>query len=147
MEAIKIMERITLTKKLLLIPMLLLLAFYITACNSEAPVQRVPDKYLFEPGGSFTTNINHEDSRRVHRLTAALMFEVVDESAVEELENHTPAIRNAVLMVLGELTMEEVTTEKDLEDITQRIVERVNAAINSNVQLILRAYFTEFVLS
>ena len=129
----------------LLITTVVILMFVLTACGSDEPSQRLPDRHTFNPGAVFATNINHDDPRRV--LRCAIMFEVIDERATEELINFADTIRNAVLMVLGELTMEEVTTNKNLEDISTRIVERVNTAIGSHIPMIVGASFTEFVLT
>jgi hypothetical protein len=43
--------------------------------------------------------------------------------------------------------MEELTTRKDLEAISQRIVDRVNGDLYSYVDLVISAYFTEFALT
>jgi flagellar basal body-associated protein FliL len=83
--------------------------------------------------------------RRV--VKCAVMFEVIDDKAGIELTEHNSTIRNAILVVLGGLTLEELTTDKDLNEISQRIVNQVNEAVGSRVNLIVGAYFTEFKLS
>ena len=80
-------------------------------------------------------------------MRCSIIFQVVDEEAVTDLETYNPNIRNAVLIVLGELTQAELTTERDLDAIALRIVEKVNEAINSNITMITGAYFTEFIFS
>ena len=114
----------------------------LSACNKEA---RLPTVYTYDPGPAFESNINNEDMRRV--VTCAVVFEVIDEKASVELAEHNSTIRNAILVILGGLTLEELTIDKDLNEISQRIVNQVNESIGSRVNLIVGAYFTEFKLS
>ena len=140
------MTKIPLKKIALILSSVIFLTLFLTACDGDdEPTQRLPTRHIFNPGAVFATNINHDDPRRV--LRCAVIFEVFDELAAEELVYFTDTIRNAVLMVMGELTIYEVTTEKNLEDIAARIVERTNAAIGNNFDLIVGASFTEFVLT
>ena len=139
------MTRVSPRKVVLIISSVILLTLILTACGSDEPAQRLPDRFIFTPGANFATNINHDDPRRV--LRCAVVFEVIDEQASEELLGFSDTVRNAVLMVMGELTMDEVTTNKDLEDIANRMVERANEAVVSHINLIIGASFTEFVLT
>ena len=134
------LKKATVNKLALVLSVMLLAALFLSACDS--PAQRIPTVYTFNAGGPFATNFNNEDPRR--QVRCIVVFEVVDEKAVDELTEHTFVVRNSVLSVLGELTMEELTTHRDLEDISQRLVERVNADVRSNIDLIVGAYFTEF---
>jgi len=141
------MTKISPIKLILIILSVVVLTAFLTACGEDEPQTRLPERHVFNPGAIFATNINDDDPRRV--LRASVMFEVLDEMAGEELIAYTDAIRNSVLVVLGSLTREEVTTEKDLVAITERIVTRVNEDIGSNfhIPLITGASFTEFILT
>ena len=123
---------------------LLITMFLLAACESPAP--RIPVVYTYSPGAPFATNFNFEEDPR-RQVKCTVMFEVIDEAAIDELTDNNFIIRNAVLSVLGELTWPEMTTERNLDDIAQRLVDRVNADLNSNVNLIVGAYFTEFALA
>jgi len=123
---------------------LLITMFLLTAC--ETPIPRIPVVYTYNPGAPFSTNFNFEEDPR-RQVKCTIMFEVIDEAAIDELTENNFIIRNAVLSVLGELTWPEVTTERNLDDIAQRLVERVNEDLNSNIDLIIGAYFTEFALA
>jgi len=116
--------------------------FLLAACESAPP--RVPAVHIFNPGTAFTTNFNHDDPRR--QVRASMVFEVMDEAAIEELNTLVFVIRHSILAVLGELTMEELTTEKDIDDISLRLVERVNGDLGLSLDLILRAYFTDLAV-
>ena len=137
------MKKVTPVRSALFVPAVLIIALLLSACNKE--VARLPETFTYNPGASFTANINNEDSRRL--VKCAVMFEVIDEAATTELASHNFVIRNAVLMVLGELTVEELTVNRDLKDISQRLVDQINGALKSNIPLIVGAYFTEFTFS
>lgn len=137
------MKKATRTRSFLVVPAILTIALLLSACSSEEA--RLPAAYSYSPGASFATNINDEDIRRVVRCT--VVFEVIDEEATIDLVDYNFIIRDAVLKVLGELTMEELTVDKDLDEIAQRLVDRTNEAIDSKIDFIIGAYFTEFSLS
>jgi len=137
------MMKKTIFKRLaIVIPVILIAVFLISACDSPEP--RIPAAHYFTPGGQFQTNVNDEDPRRQIRCT--IVFEVVDEQAIVELEDVTFKVRNSVLSVLGELTIPEITTHRDLDAISQRLVDRINEDLPSSYELFLRAYFTDFAL-
>jgi len=141
-------KNVRLSKVALVISIVLIAAFLLSACDSPQP--RIAASHYFNPGAPFQTNITvidkdgNPDPRR--QVRCALVFEVVDESAVEELTEVNFVVRNAVLIVIGELTIEEITVNRNLDLIIQRIVDRVNEDVNSNVPLIVWAYFTDFAL-
>ena len=136
------MKKLMSIRLVLLVITAVLATAILSACNKEA---RLPTIYTYNPGPAFESNINNEDMRRV--VKCAVMFEVIDGKAGIELAEHNSTIRNAILVVLGGLTLEELTTDKDLNEISQRIVNQVNEAVGSRVNLIVGAYFTEFKLS
>ena len=136
------MKKTTLNRLALVISLILIAAFMLSACDSPQP--RVPEKFFFNPGGPFSTNVNDEDPRR--QVRCSLVFEVIDEAAIEELTEITFIVRNSVIAVLGELTIPEITTARDLDDIINRLVDRVNEDVNSHIDLVIGAYFTDFAL-
>ena len=137
------MKKKTLNKLALVLSLILIATFLISACDSPEP--RIPASYYFIPGGPFSTNVNDDDPRRQIRCT--IVFEVVDERAIAELDDVVFKVRNSVLAVLGELTIPEITTDRDLEDISQRLVDRINEDLPTTYELFLRAYFTDFALA
>ena len=132
-----------------IVAIVLLAVLLLAACEEDVP--RLSNIATYNPGAAFSTNFNTDDPRR--QVKCSVIFEVIDELAVEELNEHNYKVRNSTLDVLGELTMEEITTSRHLSAIAERIVVRVNAdlnAIDSNgesIDLVIRAYFTEFVLN
>ena len=136
------MKRKSFNKIAFLVSAILISLLLISACDSPDP--RIPTSHYFTPGGNFQTNVNDEDPRRQIRCT--IVFEVVDEQAVVELEEVTFKVRSSVLAVLGELTIPEITTERDLEAISQRLVDRINEDLPTTIDLFVRAFFTDFAL-
>ena len=137
------MKKVSRVRSVLFFSVVLIIAILLSACNKQEA--RLPTTYIHNPGAAFSANINDEDTRRV--LKCAVIFEVIDEAAATELTNYNYVVRNAVLMVLGELTIDELTINKDMQDISQRLISQVNLSVQSKVDLVIGAYFTEFVLS
>jgi len=135
------MRKAALNKIVIVISILLIAVFFVSACDSPEP--RIPEAFYLN-AGVFQTNVNDDDPRRQVRCT--IVFEVVDERALEELADVEFIMRNAVLSVLSELTIPEITKDRDFEDISQRIVDRVNEDMPSPYELFIRAYFTDFAL-
>jgi len=136
------MVKKVLMKRLSFVVSIILIAIFIlSAC--DAPTPRIPEKFFFNPG-PFSTNVNDDDPRRQVRCT--VVFEVIDEAAAEELNAVSFIVRNSVLAVLSELTIPEITTRRNLDDIAQRLVDRINEDINSNIDMVVWAYFTDFAL-
>ena len=138
------MKKATQGRLALVLLIAMLLTMLASACGSE-PAPRLSETHIYSPGAQFQTNIHDSDPRRIVRCT--VMFEVVDAQAVDDLSAYNSAIRNAVLTVLGELTLQEVTEGRDLADISQRLVEQANQAVKSAMNLIVAAYFTEFQIA
>jgi len=136
------MKKTTLNKIVLVIPVLLIAMFLISACDSPEP--RIPAAHYFSPGTSFQTNVTDGDPRR--QIRCSVVFEVVDEQAIAELDEVTFKVRNSILIVLGELTTDEIMEDRNLEIIAQRIVDRINEDIPSSIPLFVRAFFTDFAL-
>ena len=136
------MKKATFNKLALIISVVLIATFLISACDSPEP--RVPEAFFFSPGGPFSTNVNDEDPRR--RIRCSIVFEVVDERAIEELEEVSFVVRSSVLAVLGDLTIPEITTNRNQDNIAQKLVDRVNEDLQTPYELIIWAYFTDFAL-
>ncbi|MDR2589969.1 MAG: flagellar basal body-associated FliL family protein [Oscillospiraceae bacterium] len=136
------MKKATFNKLALVVSVILIAVFILSACDSPDP--RIPIKYTFNPGGQFSTNVNDEDPRRQIRCT--IIFEVVDEAAVDELTENSFVVRSAVLSVLAKLTIPEITTNSNLDAIAERLIEKVNEDLQSTYDLVIGAYFTDFAL-
>jgi len=137
------MKKATLKKIAVVIPVLLIAVFLVSACDSPEP--RIATTHYYQAGGPFATNISDENNPRL-QIRCTIVFEVVDERAIEELDEVVFKVRNSVLSVLGELTLEEITVHRDLDEIAQRLVDKINEDLPTTYELFLRAYFTDFAL-
>ena len=143
------MKKATIKRLLLIVSILLVAVFIVSACDS--PPQRIPQAYYFSPGGPFQTNIiifdNNDNPDLRRQVRCSIVFEVIDEAAIEELTEVNFIIRNAVLQVLGDLRIDDVAgNNRDLDTIIERIVDRVNEDLGSNIPMIVWAYFTDFAI-
>ena len=132
-----------------LIPILIIILIslsVLTAVACDSPDPRIAAVVTYNPGGQFTTNFNWPQTPRA-QIRCAITFVVLDERAAEELADHNFVIRNSVLSVLGELTINEITEDRDLNGLAERIVEQVNEDLGTQVHLVISAYFTEFGLT
>ena len=129
-----------------IIVIILLSMFVLTIIACDSPDPRIAEVITYNPGGQFVTNFSWEE-RPNAQIRCSIIFVVVDERAAEELADFNFVIRNAVLSVLGELTIEEITTERDLNSLAERIVLKVNEDLEATMELIKGAYFTEFGLA
>jgi len=80
----------------MIIHVVLIAVMLLSACNAKEI--RLPAPYVYNPGAAFTANIHNEDPRRVVKCT--IIFEVIDEAAITDLQPYNFAIRNAVLIAL-----------------------------------------------
>jgi len=136
------MKKTVLKRLAMVIPLILIALFVISACDSPEP--RILVSHYWTPGGPFSTNVNDDDPRR--RIRCTIVFEVVDEAAIAELEEVVFKVRSSVLAVLGELTIPEITTQRDFDDISYRLIERINDDLPTDYDLFKHAYFTDFIL-
>jgi len=138
------MKKVTPTRSVVFVSAVLIIMFFLSACGGQEE-SRLPTIYTYNPGAVFTTNIRDDDPRKM--VKCAVIFEVIDEAAATDLVAYNSVIRNAVLVVLGDLTTDDLTKHKDLQEISQRLVDKVNEALAGRVNIVTGAYFTEFALS
>ena len=137
------MKKTALGKLVTVIVLVLVTIPLLSACDDDS---RIPVAHYFSPNpATFATNINSEDPRR--QVNAVVTFEVIDEAAIEELATVNHIVRHSVLTILGQLTMEDMIENRNLDALAERLVSKVNEEINTQFDLVIRAYFTEFFLS
>jgi flagellar basal body-associated protein FliL len=137
------MKKAIINRLAMIIAIVLITMFLLSACDSGDT--RLPTSYTYSPGATFTSILNEEEGRR--QIKCAVVFKVIDEQAIDELSENNFVVRNAVLSVLGELTIEDISIAKDYEGLSQRIVDQVNEDLGSPYELVIGAYFTEFALN
>lgn len=95
--------------------------------------------FALEP---FVVNLADPLGRRF--LKISMEFEVKDEQAMTMMENNLPRIKDAVLLLLSSKTYNDLARMEDKILLKKEIVERLNQIMGK--PLVLRVYFTEFVI-
>jgi len=137
------MNKATYKKIAIIMSVILIAVFLVSACDSPEP--RIATTHYFTAGGPFSTNINDADNPRL-QIRCTIVFEVIDEQAIEELDQVVFKVRSSVLSVLGELTIADITTNRNFDRLSDRLIDRLNEDIPSSYSLFERAYFTDFSL-
>lgn len=88
--------------------------------------------------------VNLDESQATHYLRASFQIEVVDAEHQPQVEERLVPIRNAVILFLSSLSVEDTQGEEAREIVLDTILELGNEALGS--ELIRRVYFTEFVV-
>lgn len=97
---------------------------------------------ILYPLDTFTVNLKSNSDRRYLKVTMSLELDNKDLSA--ELDAKTPVIRDRIIRILTSKTLEEISSRKGKEKITQQIMETLNSMISDGK--IKGVYFTEFVI-
>jgi len=97
---------------------------------------------ILYPLDTFTVNLKSDSDRRYLKVTMSLELDNKELSA--ELDAKTPVIRDRIIRILTSKTLEEISSRKGKEKITQQIMETLNSMISDGK--IKGVYFTEFVI-
>lgn len=94
------------------------------------------------PLDTFTVNLKSDNGRRYLKVTMDL--ELSGQELTAELDNKTAVIRDRIIRILTSKTLEEVSSRKGKDKLTQQIKDSLNAMLDDGQ--ILGVYFTEFVI-
>ncbi|SFV75777.1 Flagellar biosynthesis protein FliL [hydrothermal vent metagenome] len=94
------------------------------------------------PLDTFTVNLKSDAGRRYLKVTIALELSGQELSA--ELDAKTPVLRDRIIRILTSKTLEEVTSKKGKQKLSDQIMEALNAMLTDGE--IKGIYFTEFVI-
>lgn len=119
--------------------------------DEEAPAQTDADgdghyeTTYFEMKREFTANLTDPNRYIQVGLGVATNY---DSRVIEAVEKNEPAIRSAVLGVLGEQTADHVATAAGKEDLQRRLRAAINKTLQDKVGFggISQVYFTSFVI-
>ncbi|HHW71068.1 MAG TPA: flagellar basal body-associated FliL family protein [Clostridiales bacterium] len=95
---------------------------------------------VFNTGDSFITNIKDDKSI----LKCDIYIEVDNKETAEQLKEDIPKIRDRIILILRELTIDDV----ERQDIQTELKKRIQSELQENldVQNITNIYFNEFVV-
>jgi len=97
---------------------------------------------ILYPLDTFTVNLKSDQGRRY--LKATISLELEGEELSIELDNKSPVIRDRIIRILSSKTLEEISSKKGKQKVSDQIVDTMNSMIvDGDVKGI---YFTEFVI-
>jgi flagellar FliL protein len=107
-----------------------------------APSRPLSEIGILYPLDTFTVNLKSDQGRRYLKVTMSL--ELNGEELSLELDSKSPVIRDRVIRILTSKTLEEITSKKGKQKVSNQIMNTLNSMIrDGNIQGI---YFTEFVI-
>lgn len=97
---------------------------------------------ILYPLDTFTVNLKSDQGRRY--LKATISLELNGEELSIELDNKSPVIRDRIIRILSSKALEEISSKKGKQKVSEQIVDTMNSMIvDGDVKSI---YFTEFVI-
>lgn len=104
--------------------------------------RKLNDIGILYPLDTFTVNLKSDQGRRYLKATISLELNGAELSI--ELDNKSPVIRDRIIRILSSKTLEEISSKKGKQKVSDQIIDTMNAMIvDGNVKGI---YFTEFVI-
>ncbi len=111
----------------------------------EAPVPTPEEEAEIGPMvdiKEFIVNIISEDN--AHYVKAALTLELNKEEALEEVNKRMPQIRDAILLLIGNKTLEELQDLQGKKQLKAELKSKINAFVRSGK--VKNIYLTDFVV-
>jgi len=97
---------------------------------------------ILYPLDTFTVNLKSDAGRRYLKVTMSLELE--GEELSLELDAKSPVLRDRIIRILTSKTLEEISSKKGKQKVSQQIMDTLNAMISDGT--IKGIYFTEFVI-
>ncbi|MFA7354279.1 MAG: flagellar basal body-associated protein FliL [Sulfurimonadaceae bacterium] len=97
---------------------------------------------ILYPLDTFTVNLKSDAGRRY--LKATISLELNGQELSMELDNKSPVIRDRIIRILTSKTLEEISSKKGKQKVSEQIVDTLNSMITDGS--VKGIYFTEFVI-
>jgi len=110
--------------------------------SNEVSARKLNDIGILYPLDGFTVNLKSDSGRRY--LKATISLELSGEELSIELDNKSPVIRDRIIRILTSKTLEEISSKKGKQKVSEQIVDTLNAMISDGH--VKSIYFTEFVI-
>ena len=104
--------------------------------------RQLSDIGILYPLDTFTVNLKSDSGRRYLKVTLSLELE--GEELSLELDAKSPVLRDKIIRILTSKTLEEISSKKGKQKVSQQIMDTLNAMISDGT--IRGIYFTEFVI-
>jgi len=105
-------------------------------------VEKLDQIGILYPLDTFTVNLKSDNGRRYLKVTMSLELE--GEELAKELDAKTAVLRDRIIRILSSKTLEEISSKKGKQKVTEQIVDTLNAMLTDGH--IKNVYFTEFVI-
>jgi flagellar FliL protein len=113
--------------------------------GTNVPVPDITNDQMIGPMvdiEEFIVNIISADSN--HYVKASLTVELTNEETREEVESRMPQMRDAILLLLGNKTYEELQDLQGKRQLKAEIISRINSFLQAGK--VKSVYFTNFVV-
>lgn len=97
---------------------------------------------ILYPLDTFTVNLKSDAGRRYLKTTMSL--ELDNSKLSLELDSKSPVIRDRVIRILTSKTLEEISSQRGKQKVSDQIMDTLNAMISDGK--VKGIYFTEFVI-
>jgi len=104
--------------------------------------RKLRDIGILYPLDTFTVNLKSDAGRRYLKVTMSLELE--GEELSLELDAKSPVLRDRIIRILTSKTLEEISSKKGKQKVSQQVMDTLNAMISDGT--IRGIYFTEFVI-
>ena len=104
--------------------------------------RRLSEIGILYPLDTFTVNLKSDAGRRY--LKATISLELSGEELSLELDAKAPVIRDRVIRILTSKTLEEISSKKGKQKVSDQIIDTLNAIVSDGT--VQGIYFTEFVI-
>ena len=113
-----------------------------SSSNSQDETRDLSDIGTLYPLDTFTVNLKSDAGRRYLKVTLSLELEGDELST--ELDAKKAVLRDRIIRILTSKTLEEISSKKGKQKVSQQIVDTLNAMISKGS--VRAVYFTEFVI-
>lgn len=104
--------------------------------------RRLSEIGVLYPLDTFTVNLKSDAGRRY--LKATMSLELDSPELSHELDSKAPVLRDRIIRILSSKTLEEISSKKGKQKVSEQIMDTLNAMISDGQ--IKGIYFTEFVI-
>jgi len=104
--------------------------------------RRLSEIGILYPLDTFTVNLKSDAGRRY--LKATISLELSGEELSIELDAKAPVIRDRIIRILTSKTLEEISSKKGKQKVSNQIMDTLNAIVSDGT--VQGIYFTEFVI-
>lgn len=114
-----------------------------TEADAEPAKPKGPAQYV-EMSPAFVVNLENDSA---HFLQVGVTLMTRDPSGEEVVETHTPLIRNALMLLFSQQTMNDVASRAGKEVLQQKALEETQRVLSDEIgkPLVESLYFTTFV--